>query len=478
MKEKNNIDRLFQEQLKDFEATPDHQVWLNIEAELKKDKKRKVIPIWFKYAGIAAAFFLGLFALNTLQIFDSKTENRIVLNNMSSKDSLNKKQIHLQKSPKEIQKEGQLVSNSTKKSSYESKKMNSNFIKSIPSHEKEITSYDSSKTSDDKKKNQNNAGFPLSKNNLPLKQLATNESNSKYNSLIADKNGVTNSNAIENTKNETLAKTEKDDSKKQSLTTPESPNELEEILKTKLEQKKAIVANSKNKWQITPNIGQVYLNANSGGSPIDNQLSDYEKKSDKSISFGIGIQYAVSNKVALRTGINKVVLGYNTNNVLYSAGLTASNLANINYISNNAIKFANQTNYYSLPALEKEIQNTNTGTLNQKMGYYELPIELSYAVLNKKFGITIIGGFSTLFLNENTISLVSPQSNTQLGEAKNLNKIHLSTNLGFGFKYQLIKSFQLRFEPILKYQFNTFSKDSNNFKPVYIGLYSGVSYQF
>ena len=33
MKEKKNIDRLFQEQLRDFEATPDNQVWLNIEAE-------------------------------------------------------------------------------------------------------------------------------------------------------------------------------------------------------------------------------------------------------------------------------------------------------------------------------------------------------------------------------------------------------------------------------------------------------------
>ena len=46
MKEYKNIDRLFQEQFRSFEDTPDNQVWLNIEAELKKDKKRKVIPLW------------------------------------------------------------------------------------------------------------------------------------------------------------------------------------------------------------------------------------------------------------------------------------------------------------------------------------------------------------------------------------------------------------------------------------------------
>ena len=60
MKEKKNIDRLFQEQLKDFESVPDPQIWLNIEAELKKDKKKRmVIPFWFRYAGTAAALLLG-----------------------------------------------------------------------------------------------------------------------------------------------------------------------------------------------------------------------------------------------------------------------------------------------------------------------------------------------------------------------------------------------------------------------------------
>lgn len=182
--------------------------------------------------------------------------------------------------------------------------------------------------------------------------------------------------------------------------------------------------------------------------------------------------------MVLRTGINKVVLGYNTNDVLYSAGLLSNNLANISYVTKNAIEVKNTENYNALSSSEKNMQNTNTGALNQKMGYYELPLELSYAVLDKKFGINVIGGFSTLFLNENEISLRSSQSNIALGEAKNLNKVHLSTNLGLGFKYQLVKSFQLHFEPILKYQFNTFSRESNDFKPVFIGLYSGISYQF
>lgn len=472
MKEKKNIDRLFQEQLRDFEATPDNQVWLNIEAELKKDKKRRVIPLWLRYSGIAAAFLLGLFILNTNQMFNSKKENPIVLN---SKNSSNKKQINPQNGSKKVQ----IAGNSKENSKHKKEIIITNFSKPVVKDEKEIKPHNSSNALGVNKKNQNNADVFLPKDNLSINQPELKSDNNR--TLNPEKNGVENSNSLSSTPNQTLEKKnlkENEESQKQPSINPESPNELEEILKAKSAQKKAVASNSKNKWQITPNIAPVYLNANSGGSPIDEQLSDYEKKSDNSLSFGLGIRYAVNNKLAIRTGVNKVVLGYNTNNVLYSTGLTANNLKNIQYPSDNVVKLVDQANYSSYPTFEKEIQKTNTGTLNQKMGYFELPMEVSYAVLDKKFGINLIGGFSTLFLNENTISLVSPQSNIELGEAKNLNQVHFSTNVGLGFKYQILKSFQINLEPMVKYQLNTFSNNSGDFKPLFIGLYSGISYGF
>ena len=48
MSEKKNIERLFQEKFKDFEAIPSQKVWDNIEEELQKKKRRKVVPIWFR----------------------------------------------------------------------------------------------------------------------------------------------------------------------------------------------------------------------------------------------------------------------------------------------------------------------------------------------------------------------------------------------------------------------------------------------
>jgi hypothetical protein len=120
----------------------------------------------------------------------------------------------------------------------------------------------------------------------------------------------------------------------------------------------------------------------------------------------------------------------------------------------------------------------NKGYLNQEIGYLEMPWEMTYAVIEKRFGLKIISGFSTLFLQDNSISIVSDNRTTILGRANNLNKVHFSTNIGLGIKYGFMKSFEFNIEPTFKYQINTFSNDAGNFKPYIFGIYSGISYKF
>jgi len=55
MSERKNIDKLFQEKFKDFEAEPSAEMWPRIEAKLKEKKDRKIIPFWWKLSGVAAA---------------------------------------------------------------------------------------------------------------------------------------------------------------------------------------------------------------------------------------------------------------------------------------------------------------------------------------------------------------------------------------------------------------------------------------
>jgi len=478
MNDKKNIDRFFQETLKDFESDPNERVWKKIQTTMNEKKQRKLIPFWIKFSGIAAAFLIGLFALNIFLNNNTDDSNDIILDQKvlkvpsKSKDSTLHK-IEENMDALEIEKSHIFVGNKIETGKPEEKEI-------IPSNRFEVNS--------NKEITQTNAEvYPLKIHPL-VKENTTHNTPMESLAVITEKNSAITHQAADSISDKPLRKgTFKEnndakiavlDTKKQTTTDQEAPNELEEILKNMTAENQTLALTQNNKWQITPNIATGYLNSNSGGSPIDAQFSENQKSAENSLSFGVTVHYAVSKKIALRSGINKLSLGYNTNNVIYSTGLANNNLTNINYTSNALIEIKNEAALNMLSSIEKDLQKMNTGALNQKMGYYEVPLELSYAVLDKKFGIGIIGGVSTLFLSDNKISLVLDETNIKLGEANNLNQIHFSTNVGIGFKYNIAKSFQINFEPMLKYHINTFSADSRNFKPIFIGLYSGVSYSF
>ena len=62
MKERKNIDRLYQEKFRDFAPEPSPELWNNIAGKLKeKDRKKPfIIPVWIKLGGVAAVLALVL----------------------------------------------------------------------------------------------------------------------------------------------------------------------------------------------------------------------------------------------------------------------------------------------------------------------------------------------------------------------------------------------------------------------------------
>ena len=195
------------------------------------------------------------------------------------------------------------------------------------------------------------------------------------------------------------------------------------------------------------------------------------------------MNYAINKKWSIRGGVNKLTLGYNTNNIVYYAGLSDAVANGEVFSPSNISESRNVTmivedNTAANTVSFDNVPGKKAGSLNQTMGYVEVPVELSYKILDNKFGISLIGGMSTLFLNENSLSVVSPGMSTSIGKASNLNDVSFTSNIGIGFKYKFWKSFEANVEPKLKYQINTFSENAGGFKPYFIGLYSGISFNF
>lgn len=523
MSDKKHIDRLFQEGFKDFEATPSDTVWKSIEAKLnEKNKKRRVIPIWWRYAGVAALLLLlltvGGVLLNntddgsTIQVVD--TENTFP----------EKKSIESNNPLNESTKTNTVVSdNDSQDESNESSIPQSEVItnKINPSKETSIAETSASKNKNESKTNLISSDkLNINDKNINVKIVAPRSNNTLANNPSEEKNNtknlqkeIENNVAVSNTseeknknvdsKNEaSLVNNEKakiliDEASKENKAIANLNNEKTEVVQAEEnteENKRSIedaLNNAKdviekdnnqlnNKWSVAPNVAPVYFNTLGDGSSIDPQFNSNSKSGDVNMSYGISTSYAINKKLSIRSGINSVNLGYNTNGVVVfqSVGVntkSSSALQNINSSSNNVSLISSETLNSNAPA---SISSSNA-TINQNLKYIEIPLEIQYTISDKKFGINIIGGFSSFFLNNNETFYQEDNGNrTQLGEASNINNLSYSANFGLGLNYNVTKKFDLNLEPIFKYQFNTFNNTSGNFTPFIIGVYTGFAFKF
>lgn len=567
MKENKNIERFFQEKFKDFEVTPPDFVWENIQEKLHpKEKKRRVIPFWFKTAGIAASFIaimsVAFFNIdmdfkntnsnnnkntvvnsetneinknsnqnienhkintsesninqnNSNSSFINETKNNSVVNiNSANKISSSKTALKFnknsnQKSNKYKTSNG-FVSNHKKQSNTNSFKKNktifnrSNYGIVINQNNKTKSTRNSLKVN---ASNSEIIHFNTSKNNITNSGIAVlnsadkfnaaknTDSNSdlidvnKFNSVnttsknndgVLVENGSQNSTtnattvvAIEETKIDTTA----------LATTTIEENPMEKLLREKETKKVADEKEKWSKWAVNSFVSPIFFNSFANGSSISDEFASNEKTFNNSTSYGVGVSYNVNKRLSVKTGVSNLNLDYDTENIaFYSSFEDQSKISNTNIERNSNGKYLvlKHEKDISKSVIENQMipSNQNSGKLNQKTQYVEVPLELSYAILNKKIGVAIKGGMSTLFLTENVISISGNDGNMQIGKASNLNNVHFSSNVGLGLSYNFMKNFQVNVEPTLKYQINTFNKNAEDFSPYVIGVNTGISYKF
>ncbi|MES2747171.1 MAG: hypothetical protein V4648_02265 [Bacteroidota bacterium] len=515
MSERKNIDHFFQEQLEHFEVTPPEMAWENIEAKLnEKEKKRRVIPFWWKLSGVAAILLLGFMLLAPYFNSNPKQNNPIVnqensvstgqkqtdvISNEMTKTTNNKTVLEEQKSAissvstedktsgssiksnnttslsnKNNEQKVASVSTTNKKKQTASKEtipsnklvsddaVASNLKGQKASNKKQNSAIDKITTSQDTQPNTTiNQNIGQTNSGEPNKNVAVT-------TVLKDKNTIT---TIEN-KEKIVEEIKKIDSTKLAAV---EPNALEELLIEK--EKKIAKERKENRWQVTPNIAPIYFSSISSGSPLDEKLTENEKVYGTNYSYGLGVNYKLNKKVQIRSGINTFSADYDTRGIVFYQNTSASKMQNVTpNLQGSLIQIdpLNNVNH----SFGKIIEEKFEGTLNQRMAYIEVPLEVSYKILAKKFGVDVIGGISTLFLSQNDVYLKTTGFNMKIGEASNLNDIHFSTNIGLGLKYSFLKRFDARVEPLFKYQFNTYSSGAGNFKPYVFGVYSGISYHF
>ena len=424
MKEKKYIDRLYQEKFKDFEATPNEAVWRSISAKLQeKEQKRPVItPFWSRIAGIAAVlaiiFLIGDWIFPT-QSGAAVANEDIEENFLNAQNSLAGNRLSI--NPDETPTKAPAFEPQVKKPSPGSAVKTSEVIPlKTPESRKAITS--------DKKN-----------------KIATTE--------------------VAKTRNKT----------------PLVKKSLFEEIQAREEQ--IVEESSRGNFEVTTHAAPIYYGNFGKGNFLDPKFNENNSEGEVTYSYGVNIAYNISDKVKIRSGVNKVNMSFNTNGVSYQAVAGPLDISSVAFNDQTEVQMSDGSGRSSSskqPVANSNrylLDNVNSGLLNQKMGFIEVPLEVEYNLIDKKIELNIIGGASTLFLDENRVS-VNSGNISAVGKASNLNEVSFSTNIGLGLDYNLSEKFKLNFEPMLKYQFNTFSSNPAGNQPYYMGIYSGFSYKF
>lgn len=540
MSDKKNIDRLFQERFKDFEAAPPMAAWDNIEKQLDGKKPVAVFPLWIKWIGIAAGIaLLTTLAYTGYSSFKNNTEvdqqivteindvnsnssdeetldggavnkdnlfhknnadDNLVLDNSSSNTVSNTDLVTsddklLNEADKtNVAHSGTTASNSDKASIGKdaSQKAIINNSSSVNQKTSYTTTSDNQPSSDNINRVKNKAIKNADETRFAINQstkrpyIAINATNSNEHS----QNPASNTAQSEN-KDGQVATALPSNTDIAATTIPQDSTltgkSLEDAVAQQEEDENEEDADAIpfKKWNASSVIAPIY-SSTMGGSSIDQEFADNNKAAGLNLSYGVSVGYNLSPRLSVRTGVHKVNLSYTTNDIVYGVTVQPGDvqLLSVNSYDRNAVSNPGAVSTADLgSSFSQEFLSDNTftgfqGEISQRLGYLEVPLELKYKLLDRKLSVNVMGGLSALFLTDNSIAVTNNTSKLELGEDDNFNSFNHSANFGLGIDYLFTDQLGITVEPMFKYQLNALKENTADFKPFNVGIYSGITYRF
>lgn len=500
MGDKKDIDRLLQQRFKDFEPAPPASVWGAIESKLDQDKKRPaLLPLWWKIGGIAAVFAIILSAVVWNFNENVATDQIVIENPEKTVDPDSNDSIENRPS----QKEGIVDRDTTGQSPRIKSDLstiggdeeaiatkvidNESFKKAIRTSKSQNTiernqglNARNTIASDDRSKTDDSNNVTMTSNDQY--QSPVNKDDKIPSTSITDKNQTTDNPMFNGIAQNDLPNVD--------ATTANSKEEKEQDLGDIAAAQVDVIKEEDKlpikKWSASTIIAPVYASSLSGSS-INDRVSRNNQDTQTDLSYGVALSYNFDSRWSVRTGVHQVNINYNNQDINYEFNASnvrlnsdqATTIFDPNAV-NNALpsRFENTANSFNQELRNAAIISNFKGELSQQLGYIEVPLEIKYRVIDKKFSLSVLGGMSALFLTDNNVSVSNELRRLDLGEDNNFNDFNQSANFGLGLDYQFTKNIGFSIEPTFKYQLSTLKEDFADFRPYTIGVYTGLMYRF
>ena len=204
------------------------------------------------------------------------------------------------------------------------------------------------------------------------------------------------------------------------------------------------------------------------------QNTSVNTTSQNNFVYTLKVGYALSDRLVVKSGIGKNVLGQEINNIIYTgigASLSVGDSQNI--VNNQNILFL--VSEESINDVSSFVEFTNEGTLQQQFDYIQVPLEFSYNVLRaQKFDISLGIGGNVNFLTDNRTYL----DDEEIGESVGANAKIYGATMNSNISYSLAKKTILFFEPSYNYFEKPIDNDNQAFKNTQLRVLLGLRYKF
>ncbi len=461
-----NIDRLFKDKLNNHEVVPPDSVWDGIISEMDSGKRRRRA---FFILGISSAASL-LFAFIGGWYFANNDKGVV---NYTSEAGVDRKTVIINENE-----------------SYKANEAESSA--GYLTVEKRIDKTNNTITRSSVKEK----AYNEDKNGIISSDNVSEEANFIYKLLIPRK--------------EKLKSDKKEDYTLLAMNTDDLSEEDKSIIEMNLRNiKEKSYTKKKGEWAIGVQASPAYR-----FDGKENSFNDYYEEDQASYNYsmnyvtnvtgGVVVAYSIDKKLTVQSGVNygeisqvahDVNVSYTGQNWLndrlgvmadekYLGGNKAGEVdnevelntligvANVSMQEGTQIKTTGESNTLS-PEVIRPYE------LNQDAGYVEVPLIIKYMIIDKKFGVHVLGGINTNFLVINDVKISNNNEVVANGEIEGLNPLTFSSSLGLGFNYSFTRNLKFSLEPTIKMQLNSLSSVSEiNSRPYMFGVFTGLSYNF
>ena len=219
-----------------------------------------------------------------------------------------------------------------------------------------------------------------------------------------------------------------------------------------------------------------------------------------SYSGGVGFAYKINKRFSIQSGLYYSAMGQELGNMVAYGGfqnvnpskssnnfkvLTSNGTVSVNnpdvFIGSNIVPDRVLTQYSMDrfdPTKSVDMNHLNN-SIFKDLSYLELPLMLRYKAIDRKMGISFIGGLSYNFLVDNSVYTIVDGGKYPVGATEGLSSLSVSSSLGMGMEYKVSKSISFNVEPTFRYFLN--SSNSGRIAGLHnyaFGVFSGVAYKF